>query len=185
MTTPLDVPSLIAAIDAGESFTYRLFWGHRPRKDGKISDACFSQWWPCSFVIEGVTYTTAEQWMMASKARMFGDAEAEDRIMALEDPGKIKAIGRQVRGFVQAAWDAACFDLVTDGNVAKFGQDSKLKKYLLATGDDVLVEASPYDTVWGIGLSRDAPDVQNPRAWRGQNLLGFALMRARLTLSQR
>ena len=182
MTTPLDVPSLIGAIDTGEVFSYRFFWGHRPRKDGKLSDACFSQWWPASFVINGQVYSSAEQWMMVSKARLFGDHEVADQMMAVKDPGKIKALGRKVRGFVQETWDEACFDLVTDGNVAKFGQNARLKKYLLATGDDVLVEASPTDVVWGIGLGRDAPDANDPRAWRGLNLLGFALMQARAVL---
>jgi len=182
MTTPLDVPSLISAIQAGEVFTYRFFWGHRPRKDGKLSDACFSQWWSSSFEIAGHTYTTAEQWMMSSKARLFGDHEVAEKMMATADPGKTKALGRNVRGFVQETWDDACFDIVTEGNVAKFGQNGRLKKYLLATGDEVLVEASPMDVVWGIGLGRDAPGASRPQEWRGLNLLGFALMRTRAVL---
>jgi ribA/ribD-fused uncharacterized protein len=182
MTTHLDVPSLIAAVDAGEDFTFRFFWSHRPRKDGELSDACFSQWWPCSFKVEGQTYTTAEQWMMVSKARLFGDHETADQMMAVDDPVKIKALGRSVRGFVQEAWDAASFDIVTVGNVAKFGENPGLREYLFKTGDEVLVEASPTDVVWGIGFARDVPEASQPRAWRGLNLLGFALMRARAVL---
>jgi len=179
MTTPLDVPSLIAAIEGGEDLTFRFFWGHRPRKDGKLSDACFSQWWPASFVINGQTYTTAEQWMMTSKALLFDDEEIAEQMMAVDDPGKIKALGRRVQGFVQETWDDACLDIVTEGNVAKFGQNPQLRKYLLKSGDEVLVEASPADVVWGIGFARDAPEAKVPKMWRGLNLLGFALMRAR------
>lgn len=182
MTTPLDVASLIAALDAGEDFTYRFFWSHRPRRDGELSDACFSQWWPCSFKVEGHTYTSAEQWMMVSKARLFGDQETADQMMAVNDPVTIKALGRSVRGFVQETWDAACFDIVTVGNVAKFGENPGLRKYLLNTGNEVLVEASPTDVVWGIGFVREAPEASQPRAWLGLNLLGFALMKARAVL---
>lgn len=180
--TPLDVPSLVAAVDAGQIFSFRYFWSHRPREDGKLSDACFSQWWPARFVIEGQEYSSAEQWMMTSKARLFGDEEIAERMMAISDPADIKALGQRVRGFVQKTWDAACFDIVTKGNIAKFGQDGSLKNYLLDTGNDVLVEASPKDLVWGIGFRRDAPEASQPHAWRGLNQLGFALMRTRAVL---
>lgn len=179
LTTPLDVQSLVAAIEAGREFSFRFFWGNRPRNDGKLSNACFSQWWASAFTIQGNTYTTAEQWMMSSKARLFGDHEGASQMMQVADPGKIKALGRDVKGFEQDTWDSACFDVVTIGNIAKFGQDPRLRKYLLKSGDDVLAEASPTDVVWGIGFTRDAPEATNPKAWRGLNLLGFALMRAR------
>jgi len=179
MTTPLNVAALVDAIEAGEKFTYRFFWSHRARKDGRLSDSCFSQWWPSKFEVDGQSYANAEQWMMSSKARLFGDHESETRIMATDDPNEIKTLGRRVRGFVQDRWDAACFDLVSVGSIAKFEQNGALTKYLLATGEDLLVEASPLDVVWGIGFARDAPEAQDPRAWRGQNLLGFALIRAR------
>ena len=182
MNTPLDVPSLVAAINAGEDLTFRFFWSHRARRDGKLSDACFSQWWPATFILNGQTYTTAEQWMMTSKARLFDDHDIAEQMMATSDPGKIKALGRQVRGFVQETWDDACFDIVTEGSVAKFGQNPRLRKYLLKTGDEVLAEASPIDFVWGIGFARDAAEARQPGAWRGLNLLGFALMRARAVL---
>ena len=185
MTVPLSVPSLVAALEAGEQFTYRFFWGHRGRKDGQLSDACFSQWWPSAFKLEGHRYSSAEQWMMSSKARLFGDEETARQILAITDPERIKALGRRVRGFVQEEWDDACFDIVVAGNVAKFGQSAKLRKYLLATGNDVLVEAAPTDAVWGIGLARDAPDASHPHAWPGKNLLGFALMAARETLRRK
>lgn len=87
-----------------------------------------------------------------------------------------------MRGYDEHAWAARRFDLVTLGNLAKFEQDQALRHHLLSTGHDVLVEASPHDTIWGIGLGRDAPEATDPRSWRGQNLLGFALMRTRAVL---
>lgn len=180
---PLDLGALRAAVAEGRQFSYRFFWGHTPRVDGAISDAVFSQWWPCRFEEDGQVYTSAEQYMMAGKARRFGDAEALAEILATDDPARCKELGRAVRGFDSAAWNAARFDLVTRGNVAKFGQDPALRAHLLATGDAVLVEASPRDRIWGIGLGAGSPRATDPTSWRGQNLLGFALVRARGVLS--
>lgn len=180
--SPLTREELCAAVAAGRRFRYRFFWGHTPRPDGALSDGVFSQWWRCRFEVGGVSYVTAEQWMMAGKARLFGDVQACARILETADPAACKALGRAVRGFDEARWAAARFDLVTAGNVAKFGADPALRAHLLATGDDVLVEASPRDRVWGIGLGRENVRAQNPRTWRGQNLLGFALVRARAIL---
>ena len=120
--------------------------------------------------------------MMAAKARLFGDGEALAGILAAEDPGSIKALGRHVRSFDEAAWAAARFDIVTVGNMEKFGQDERLRRYLLATRDEVLVEASPVDRVWGIGLAEQDPRARRPAQWRGLNLLGFALMEVRARL---
>jgi ribA/ribD-fused uncharacterized protein len=178
----LDVAALRAAVAAGETFEYRFFWGHRARPDGRLSDACFSQWWPCAFEVGGRRYASAEQLMMAEKARLFGDDEARARILATGDPAEAKRLGRAVRGFDEAAWERARFDLVTDANVAKFGQDPRLRAHLLGTGEAILVEASPTDAVWGIGLAASDPRARDPRAWPGLNLLGFALARARAAL---
>jgi ribA/ribD-fused uncharacterized protein len=182
MDTPLDLQRLRRAVRDGWQPRYRFFWGHRGRRDGRLSDACFSQWWPCTFTVEGLHYTSAEQFMMAGKARIFGDQAAFDAIRLARDPAQIKALGRRVAGFDEATWAAAREDLVTTGNVAKFGQDPALRGYLRATGDDVLVEASPVDAVWGIGLAADDPRARDPDQWPGLNLLGFALMRARAEL---
>lgn len=175
----LDLESLRKAVRGGQSFRYRLFYGHTPRADGKLSDAVFSQFWPCSFSLGGVQYRWAEQWMMASKARLFADAEAVPRVLAAKAPLECKKIGRQVRNFDEATWREHRFELVTAGNIAKFGDDAALRAYLLDTGDEVLVEASPTDCIWGIRAGRNNPEAQDPLRWRGQNLLGFALMRAR------
>ena len=182
ISPPLDVETLRTALDAGASFRYRFFWGHQPREDGQLSDSVFSQWWPCTFLIEGVTYSSTEQYMMAEKARLFGDADAHTAILASDDPSRCKALGRKVKGFEEARWAAARFTIVTAGNVAKFGQDAALRAYLIATGDDILVEASPTDRIWGIGLAQSNPHAADPNYWRGANLLGFALVRARALL---
>jgi hypothetical protein len=171
--------SLIAA---GPPFVIRPFFGHTPRADGALSDACFSQWWASGFTVDGVRYATAEQFMMAGKARRFGDEVALAAILEEADPSKVKALGRQVRGYDDAAWAAHRFEVVTAGSLAKFSSSEALRAYLLATGDEVLVEAAPRDCVWGVGLGRDNPRVKDPSLWRGQNLLGFALMRARHAL---
>jgi ribA/ribD-fused uncharacterized protein len=178
----LDLPSLRLLVAAGHTPTYRFFWGHQPASHGRLTDACFSQWWACNFELRGHGYTSAEQWMMASKARLFGDAKALAAILRSTSPSEAKALGRKVQGFDEGRWAAARFDLVTEGNVAKFGQDATLDAYLAGTGDDILVEASPTDPIWGIGLAAADPRALDPREWLGLNQLGFALMRARAIL---
>lgn len=177
--SPLDLKSLQLALQGGSSFQYRLFYGHTPRKDGQLSDAVFSQFWPCAFTLGGIQYKWVEQWMMASKARLFGDSEALARILAASAPLECKRIGREVRGFDDAQWRQHRFELVTVGNAAKFSQDPALRAYLIGTADELLVEAAPTDKIWGIGLGRENPSARDPNKWRGQNLLGFALIRAR------
>jgi hypothetical protein len=182
MDLPLDIGALRRAVDGGRSFRYRYFWGHRPRSDGQLSDSMFSQWWPSAFEEDGLRFASAEMYMMAGKARLFGDEETLASILAAGDPATCKALGRRVRGFDDARWKQARFDLVTRGNAAKFGQDDALREYLLATGDEILVEASPRDRIWGIGLGRKSELALDPRTWQGRNLLGFALVRARAIL---
>lgn len=176
---PTDRDALIAAVRGGRSFRYRFFWGHRARPEAGLDESCFSQWWRSDFDVDGDRYSSAEQFMMAGKARLFGDEEMRTRILAEDDPSTIKGLGRKVRGFDGPTWDRHGFDIVVAGNVAKFGQNPRLASFLLSTGHDVLVEASPMDVVWGIGATRDDPVARHPEQWRGQNLLGFALMRAR------
>ena len=176
---PLSKEPLLQAIRRGETFDYVLFYGHQPRPDGQLGDGCFSQWWTSPFELDGHTYPTAEHWMMAAKARLFGDEETLAKILIASSPSAAKKLGRQVRGFDDARWKAARFDLVTRGNVAKFSSTPKLREHLLATGQTILVEAAPRDQIWGIGLSLDSPAARDPTKWRGLNLLGFALVRAR------
>lgn len=174
-----DVGALVSRADRGERVKYLLFWGHRPRPDGRIGASCLSQWWPSPFTVDGVTYASAEHWMMAGKARLFGDAEAAERAVAARSPAEAKKAGRLVRDFDDAVWERERYGLVVAGSAHKFGQNPELGDFLLTTGDRVLVEASPMDRIWGIGLAADDPRAQDPAAWRGLNLLGFALMEAR------
>ncbi|WP_461083864.1 NADAR family protein [Streptomyces deserti] len=184
--------ALIRAVRAGAKVRYLHFWGHRPRPDGRIGPSCLSQWWPAPFTVDGVTYRTAEHWMMAEKARLFGDAEAERRVLAADHPSLAKKAGRLVRGFDEAAWERERFRIVVEGSVHKFAAHADLRAFLLGTGERgemgvpraggrgrVLVEASPVDRVWGIGLAADDEAALDPERWRGANLLGFALMEAR------
>ncbi|MER7835251.1 NADAR family protein [Streptomyces sp. NPDC096040] len=173
------VEALIRAVQAGARIKYLHFWGHRPRPDGQLSASCLSQWWPSRFVVDGVEYATAEHWMMAGKARLFGDADAESRVLAATHPADAKKAGRLVRDFDEAIWERERFDVVARGSVHKFAAEPALREFLLGTGDRVLVEASPVDRVWGIGLAATDSGAEDPERWRGLNLLGFALMEAR------
>ena len=179
------VDDLIGLELRGELPELLLFWGHRPPKGGGVGKGCLSQWYPAPFTVDGVRYPTAEHYMMAGKARLFGDTDAERLVFASDDPGRAKGAGRRVRGFDEETWAAHRYDLVVAANAAKFGQHPRLRDFLLATGDRVLVEASPYDTVWGIGLSASQPEAAYPSQWRGLNLLGFALMDVRHALTAR
>jgi len=174
---------LAALTAAGARPKWLMFWGHRPQRDGGIGAGALSQWWPSAFTVQGVRYATAEHWMMAGKARLFGDEASVPRILAARTPAEAKNLGRLVRGFDEERWSAARFELVVTGSTAKFGQDAALRDYLLGTGGRVLVEASPLDRVWGIGLAATDERAQDPRHWRGLNLLGFALMEARERLA--
>ncbi|MFF8729788.1 NADAR family protein [Streptomyces sp. NPDC015171] len=177
------VESLIREVRTGSRIKYLHFWGHRPLPDGRIGASCLSQWWPSPFVVDGVRYATAEHWMMAGKARLFGDAEAEQRVLAAGHPAEAKKAGRLVRDFDERIWTRERFRIVVEGSVHKFAADAGLGTFLLNTGDRVLVEASPVDRVWGIGLSADDEAASDPERWRGHNLLGFALMEARERLA--
>lgn len=179
-----NLEDLLRAVRSGIIPTYLFFWGHKPLPNGEIGKPCFSQWWPSPFSIDGVSYPTAEHFMMAEKARLFGDEDASARILRALSPKEAKELGKKVKGFNEQVWVEARFRLVVAGNLAKFGQNGELGKYLLGTEDKVLVEASPVDRIWGIGLSADDEKVNNPEKWRGLNLLGFALMDVRQRLRE-
>ncbi|MCW8102578.1 NADAR family protein [Streptomyces tauricus] len=171
--------ALVSAVRAGKKIKYLYFWGHRPRADGRIGSSCLSQWWPSPFTVDGVEYRTAEHWMMARKARLFGDAEAERTALDAPNPALAKKAGRLVRDFDQGVWERERFGIVVEGSVAKFASDDELRGFLMGTTGRVLVEASPVDRIWGIGLAADDARASDPTRWQGPNLLGFALMTAR------
>lgn len=114
--------------------------------------------------------------MMAEKCRIIGDEETRKLILHEDDPEKIKELGREAKGFDQELWNKSKFEIVVKGNLAKFEQNSDLCDFLKNTKSRVLVEASPYDRIWGIGMREDNKDIQKPEKWYGTNLLGFALM---------
>ena len=163
--------TLIKRSQAGEHFLYLPFWG------GEMS-----QWYPSKLVIDGIEYPTAEHYMMAEKARCFDDEESLHKILATQNPSKAKKLGRQINGFNDLEWDVVKYAVVVRANEVKFGEDPELLEFLLWTDARILVEASPYDVVWGIGMAEDDPDVHDPTLWKGQNLLGFAIMDVRYKL---
>lgn len=141
-----------------------LFWGGWP-----------SNWFRSEFTLGGVHYNCMEQYMMAEKALTFGDEEVRQKILASPFPKAQKEFGRKVRGYNDAFWSAVRYDIVRTGSIEKYGQNPDLKKLLLDSGSLTLVEASPYDCIWGIGLSQEHPDAATPSRWRGENLLGKVL----------
>lgn len=179
---PRSVEEAVALEDQGRAFKYVFFWGHEPEVDGRVGRECLSQWWPSAFIEDGRSFSSAEHYMMAHKAWLFGDDECAERILAASHPGAAQRLGRTVQGFDQEHWSEERFGIVVRGNLAKFGQHSDLRAYLLGTRERVLVEASPVDQIWGVGLAADDSRVGEPSKWRGLNLLGFALMAARSEL---
>lgn len=167
---------LLEEIKKGQQFNYLFFWGHTQKENDKIDKSCFSQWFPSAFSFDAVTFPTAEHWMMAKKALLFNDTEQYQNILAAQSPAEAKKFGRKVKNYNDLDWSKNGFDLVVEGNKHKFSQNIEMKKFLLNTGNSVIVEASPYDKSWGIGMKEYET---NPAKWKGQNLLGFALMEVR------
>ena len=155
--------------------TFTFFW-----------DGPFSQWYPSAFRLDGCRYNCAEQFMMAEKARYFQDEERLSAILRAEHPREQKQLGREITGFDEDEWQhlesngrAYCWNIVYRGNVAKFTQNPELQKTLLRTGGTTLVEASPVDSIWGIGLAADDSRAQDRRSWLGRNWLGEVLTEVR------
>lgn len=145
-----------------EAFTF--FW-----------NGVFSQWHLCTFVIDNVLYNCAEQFMMAEKARLFGDDHTLQDILTTHRPREQKALGRQVKNFDPVKWDQNAKLIVYRGNMAKFEQNIRLYNELMMTKGTILVEASPYDKIWGIGLGAEDPRALNRETWLGTNWLGEVL----------
>ncbi|WP_435167850.1 NADAR family protein [Paenibacillus glycanilyticus] len=164
---------------AGKRGTFLFFWGHTPCEPGKIDKSCLSQWWISPFVIDGVPYSCSEQYMMAEKARLFQDGEMLAAILQASGPKEMKAFGRAVKNFDKSVWESRCFAIVKKGNLAKFSQNALLGLFLKSTDNSILVEASPHDRIWGIGMGQSDSNAANPLEWRGKNWLGFALMEVR------
>ncbi len=180
----MDLSALQDECRAGIHHKFLFFWGHQPRNAGVVDQSCLSQWYPAPFEIDGIAYATAEHYMMAAKARLFGDRDNERAILEASHPGEAKKLGRQIRNFDEQIWERAREQIVFEGNLARFTQHSPLREFLLMTGDRVLVEASPVDRIWGIGLAAQDESAADPLQWKGLNLLGFVLMRVRQQLRE-
>jgi len=165
-----------------ENVEFLFFWGHTVKEE--ITKACFSQWFPFKFEEEGIEYKTAEHYMMAGKAKLFNDDKILEEILKSETPNQAKSLGRKVKNFDSKIWDEQKYEIVKRANFLKFSQNQKFKDFLLSTNNKILVEASPYDTVWGIGMLETDSKAQNPSFWNGENLLGFALMEVRDLLKE-
>jgi len=163
----------------GKELEYLMFWKPQSSSDAGITKSCLSQWQKTDFWSVLDEYCCMEQFMMANKALLFGDEEIYKQIMQCSDPKQMKALGRKVKNFDEAVWDEVKYSIVLNGNYLKFSQNPRLRDFLLSTGDCILVEASPYDAIWGIKMGQTDENVFNPLKWRGQNLLGFALMEVR------
>ncbi|WP_433550601.1 NADAR family protein [Micromonospora zamorensis] len=185
VTSVSSVAELSGAVRAGARVKFLFFWGHQPQRDGSIGAGCLSQWWPAPFTLNGQRFATTEHHMMWRKATLFGDHATATKILTVAHPHAAKTLGRQVTDFDQQTWEQHRYDIVVAGNTAKFDQHPTLRTYLLGTGKRVLVEASPLDRVWGIGLAADHPHATDPARWRGLNLLGFALMHTRTILREK
>lgn len=180
---PTSVAELCEVARRGERLKFLFFWGHRPERGGRAGAGCLSQWWPAPFTVDAVTYPSAEHWMMWRKAMLFGDRTTAAQILAAPHPRAAKVLGRQVTGFDEQVWQEHRYSIVVEGNLAKFSQHPELCGYLLGTSGRVLVEASPTDRIWGIGLAASDQHAADPCRWLGLNLLGFALMQAREQLA--
>lgn len=156
-----------------ETETHIFFWGGE-----------FSQWYKSKFTIDGIKYNCAEQYMMAQKALTFNDFESHHEIMMTKSPSTQKAIGRQVKNFDAIKWNEVSRLVVYRANLAKFTQNPELLKYILSTGNKIIVEASPEDKIWGIGLHENDPRCLDETQWQGTNWLGIACMQVRSDIRQ-
>ena len=155
-----------------ETETFYFFWKHQ-----------FGQWTIREMVDpEGLRYNCCEQYMMFKKAQLFKDAIAAEKILGEVQPALQKKLGREVQGYSSAVWDEQKFGIVWYGNYLKFSQHADLRARLLATGEKILVEASPHDLIWGVGFEADDDQILQPGNWRGQNLLGKVLMSVRVAM---
>lgn len=159
----------MCSINSNKSEDFVFFW-----KLGQENEE-FSNFYPCSFNVEGITYNCVEQYMMAKKALLFGDTDIYSKIIVAADPDEIKAYGRLVKDFVPEVWDKCKREIVCAGNYAKYNQNLDLLVKLVNTGDAILAEASPLDMIWGIGMSKEDPLAKSPKNWNGNNLLGGIL----------
>ena len=148
---------------------------HNPNEE----NGYLSNWYPSIFALNGITFSSMEQYMMYRKAVCFGDEKVAAQILATEDVAEIKALGRLVSGYDENLWNGVRQIVVYEGLLAKFSQNSDLMEQLKDTGQAFLAECAVKDRIWGVGLSMHDPNRLDRAKWRGQNLLGYALMMVR------
>lgn len=179
----MDVETL-KELQMKQTLQFIFFWSHTPKYANRIGKSCLSQWYEAPFEADGKHYLTSEHYMMAAKARLFGDSEVEQAILREKHPNNVKKLGRTVKNFDQQIWDENKMAIVEEANYLKFATHIELKEYLIGTDRHILVEANPMDNIWGIGLPYNHPGAMDVRSWRGKNLLGFAIMAVRDKLRQ-
>lgn len=155
---------------------------HNPNEE----NGYLSNWYPSAFRVNGMAFSSMEQFMMYRKAVCFCDEPVAAEILATDDVAKIKALGRRVSNYDESLWNGVRQIVVYEGLLAKFSQNEELRERLMATGSALLAECAVNDRIWGIGLSMKDPDRLDKSKWKGLNLLGYALMmvRERITDSQ-
>jgi len=142
-------------------------------------DSIYSNWHMCNFTLDGIEFNCAEQYLMYSKAKLFGDERIAKIILFEKHPRDQKKLGRMVSNFDKDIWDKNCFEIMVKGLVAKFSQNDDLLKQMLETENRIFVEGSPYDTIWGVGLHFEDSLILDESNWKGSNLLGKALVETR------
>lgn len=135
-----------------------------------------SNWYMSDFTVDGVAFTSAEQYMMYSKAVLFGDEEISKQILNTDDVSEIRALGRKVKNYDDTVWSGMRHIIVYNGLLEKFRQNAEIRDKLLSTSDDILAETTARDRIWATGMSISDNACFDPHKWKGQNLLGFALM---------
>lgn len=163
-----------------------FFWGHNSNSSS-LGKECLSNWYSEKKFKDpktNITYCNNEQFMMAGKAKLFNDEEIFAKILSNSNPKQCKILGRKVKNFDGEVWNKNCIDIVSYGCYLKFSQNKNLKEFLLSTGDKLLVESSPYDKIWGIGLGENKAKRMKPEEWPGKNYLGKCLMSVREKLKK-
>ncbi|WP_300758454.1 NADAR family protein [uncultured Brachyspira sp.] len=164
--------------NAGKKIDFLFFYGHTNDKK-EVTKSSLSQWYIKDFKDNDIVFNCMEKYMMYNKALLFDDKDIANEILNNNQPKAIKELGRKVKNFDDEVWDKMKYQIVFTGNYYKFSQNTELRNFLLSTKNKVLAEASPYDRVWGIKMKYDDDNIKNPFCWKGENLLGFALMQVR------
>lgn len=168
MSRLINVEEVLKRYDDGRQLKFEIFY-----------DGDFAQFEKSNFTIKNVNYFCVEHYLLASRAILFNDKEMLEKIMESKSIRQAKIFGKNIRNFNQEVWDKHKLNMSYVSNLCKFQQDEVLKFKLLETENSILVNADVYDDVWGIGKKITDLDIRNPHSWRGENYLGFILMKIR------